>query len=92
MVGWHHWLNGYEFEQTLGDGEGQGSLARYSPWGCKELDMIQQLNKTPPLTFGHFFPKFGELWLNMRTLTPASFNLDSLYFLFIYYVFLLYVE
>ena len=33
MVGWHHWLNGYEFEQTLGDGEGQGSLACCSPWG-----------------------------------------------------------
>ena len=36
MVGWHHWLNGHEFEQTLGDGEGQGNLACCSPWGCKE--------------------------------------------------------
>ena len=35
-IGWHHWLNGHEFEQTLGDGEGQGSLVCYSPWGCKE--------------------------------------------------------
>ena len=33
MVGWHHWLNGHEFEQTLGDSEGQGSLACCSPWG-----------------------------------------------------------
>ena len=33
MVGWHHWLNGHEFEQTLGDSEGQGSLACYSLWG-----------------------------------------------------------
>ena len=33
VVGWHHQLNGCEFEQTLGDGEGQGSLAYYSPWG-----------------------------------------------------------
>ena len=33
MVGWHHWLNGHEFVQTLGDGEGQGSLACCSPWG-----------------------------------------------------------
>ena len=33
MVGWHHWLNGHEFEQTLGDGEGQGSLASCSSWG-----------------------------------------------------------
>ena len=38
MVGWHHWLNGHEFEQTLGNGEGQGSLVCCSPWGCKELD------------------------------------------------------
>ena len=33
MVGWHHRLNGHEFEQTLGDGDGQGSLACCSPWG-----------------------------------------------------------
>ena len=39
MAGWHHWLNGYEFEQTLGDSEGQGSLVCCSPQGCKELDM-----------------------------------------------------
>ena len=35
MVGWHHWLNGYEFEQALEDSEGQGSLAWCSPWSCK---------------------------------------------------------
>ena len=38
MVGWHHWLNGHEFEQTSGDSEGQGSLACCSLWGAKELD------------------------------------------------------
>ena len=38
MVGCHHWLNGHEFEQIPGDNEGQGSLACYSPWGCKESD------------------------------------------------------
>ena len=38
MVGWHHWLNVYEFDQTLGDSEGQGSLVCYSPWGQKESD------------------------------------------------------
>ena len=36
MFGWHKWLNGHEFEQTLGHGEGQGSLACCRPWGCKE--------------------------------------------------------
>ena len=35
MVGWHHQLNGHEFEQTPEDREGQGSLVCYSPWGCK---------------------------------------------------------
>ena len=39
MVGWHHLINGYGFEQTLGDSEGQGSLACCSPWGHKELNM-----------------------------------------------------
>ena len=38
IVGWHHRLNGHEFEQTPGDSEGQESLASYSPWGRKELD------------------------------------------------------
>ena len=35
LVGWHHWLNGHEFEKAVGDGRGQGSLAYCSPWGCK---------------------------------------------------------
>ena len=38
IVGWHHWLNGHEFEQTLGDSEGQGSLTCCSSRACKELD------------------------------------------------------
>ena len=41
MVGWHHRFNGHEFEQTLGDSEGQGSLVCCSPWGHKELDMTK---------------------------------------------------
>ena len=35
MAGWHHRLNGHEFEQTLGDGEGWGSLVCSSPWSCR---------------------------------------------------------
>ena len=46
MVGWHHWFNGHEFEQTLGDSEGKGSLACCSPWGRKESDTTEQLNWT----------------------------------------------
>ena len=44
MVGWHHQLNGNEFEQALGDDEGQGSLASCSPWSHKEPDMTERLN------------------------------------------------
>ena len=45
-VGCHHWLEGREFEQLLGDSEGQGSLACYSPWGHKESDTTEWLNKS----------------------------------------------
>ena len=46
MVGWHHWLNGHEFEQTQGNSEEQENLACYSPRGHKELDMTERLNWT----------------------------------------------
>ena len=50
MVGWHHQLDGHEFEQTPGDNEGHGSLACCSPWGCRirqdlEAGQQQQLNE-----------------------------------------------
>ena len=44
MVGWYHQLNGHEFAQTQGDGEGQGRLVCCSPWGWKELDRTESLN------------------------------------------------
>ena len=44
MVGWHHWLNGHEFEQTLEVGDGQGGLACCSPRGHRELDITEWLN------------------------------------------------
>ena len=53
MVGWHHWLNGHEFEQTPGDCEGQGSLVCWSPWGHKESDTTERLNWTKLM---HSFP------------------------------------
>ena len=43
LVGWHHQVSGHDFEQTLGDSEGQRSLTCCSPWGCKESDKTQQL-------------------------------------------------
>ena len=44
IVGWHHWLDRHEFKQAAGVGGGQGSLACYSPWGCKKLDTTEWLN------------------------------------------------
>ena len=44
LVEWHHWLNGHEFEQAPGVGDGQGSLVYCSQWGLKELDMTERLN------------------------------------------------
>ena len=44
MVGWHHKLNGHEFEEALEVGDGQGSLVCCSPWGCNKSDMTEQLN------------------------------------------------
>ena len=44
MVGWHHQLNGHEFEQALGVGDGHGGLACCSPWSCKESDTTERLN------------------------------------------------
>ena len=44
MVECHHLLDGHEFQQALGVGDGQASLVCCSPWGCKELDMTERLN------------------------------------------------
>ena len=46
MVGWHHQLDGHEFEQALGVSDGQGDLACCDSWGCKELDTTERLNGT----------------------------------------------
>ena len=66
MAGWHHRLDGHEFEQALGDGERQGSLACCRPWGHKELDMTERLNwaelTATPAVFincSSLYPTFG---------------------------------
>ena len=51
MVGWHHRLNGHELGWTLGENEGQGGLACYSPWGCKKSDTTEQLNNNKGSTW-----------------------------------------
>ena len=61
MVGWHHQLNGHEFEQAPGDGEGQGSLVSCSPRGCRESDTSVQLNNSNSLC------RREEKWLILST-------------------------
>ena len=61
MVGWHHWLNGPEFEQVLGVGDGQGNLVCLSPWGCRESDMTEWLNWTDCRFFAWSLSFFNEL-------------------------------
>ena len=68
MVGWHHQLNGHEFEQAPGDDEGQGSLVCCSPWGLKESATTERLNKNL-LTF------YPLIFLSAQT-----FHLGSLSF------------
>ena len=70
-AGWHHWLNGHEFEWTLGDGDGQGGLVCCDSWGHKELDTTERLNWTElnwkkeiKLFYLKFFRK------QMKSLTP----------------------
>ena len=66
MAGWHHRLDGREFEWTLGDGDGQGGLACCNSWGHKESDTTEWLNWTDGVTsFGH-----TDLWLS--TFIPCS--------------------
>ena len=79
-VGWHHRLSGYEFEQTLGDSEGQGSLICCRPWGHKELDMAEQLKDNSiyqNLLARHYFelrhhfaPKL--LWHNLTKIKSSG--------------------
>ena len=61
MVGWDHWLGGHEFESALGVGDGQGSLAWYSLWGCKDSDTIEWLKWAEPSTcvFGKLYEKIS---------------------------------
>ena len=70
MVGWYHWLNGSEFEQAPGDGEGQGSQACCNPWGCKESDTTEWLNNKM-LALACFF------WLTQMNSIQLYSNTDN---------------
>ena len=81
VVGWHHWLNGHEFEQTLGDGEGQGNLACCGPWGHRvghdwateqqdetpeSWELADSLSASLSLSFCHVTTQGGCLCLQLR--------------------------
>ena len=68
MVGWHHWVDGYEFEQALGVRDGQGNLACCSPWGCKESDTTKRLNNND---YEHELPLVGGLSCKHLSHPPA---------------------
>ena len=85
VAGWHHWLDGHEFEQALGVGDGQGSLACCSPWCCKELNMTEWLNWTK---FGSNDTKkytgltkiFSfQLWFSLRLKSFFNHNVDKIW-------------
>ena len=82
MVGWHHQLDGHVFEWAPGVGEGQGSLACWSPWGHKELDMTEWLNWTE-LKIEHF--KWQGSYIAGSTSTGNCFS-QSLPFLFQWHI------
>ena len=76
MVGWHHQLYGHQFEQDLGVGDGQGSLAFCSPWGRKESDTTEQLNRTELTAAGQTplsmeFPR-QEYWSGLPFPPPGD--------------------
>ena len=72
MVGWHHQLNGHEFEQALGVGDGQGSLVCSGPWGCKESDTTEQLNWTI-----NYQSKYILMSLKIKLFTSYVINLKN---------------
>ena len=87
MVEWHHWLNGHEFEQTLGDSEGQGSLVCCSPWGRKESTRLSDwttyihplLPSLPSLALSHLSRSSQSTRLGSLCYTATSHQLSILH-------------
>ena len=76
MAGWHHWFNGHEFGQTLGDGKGQKSLTCCSPWGCKEWDTTWWL-KNSNLRQSPYFKVIWLISLNVSANGSVVKNLPA---------------
>ena len=79
MVEWHHQLDGHEFEQSLGVGYGQGSLACCSPWGHKELEMTVQLNWTEMIQSAlEIFPIAFIAAINLLHMRGQNYGVEGL--------------
>ena len=77
IVGWHHWLNGHEFEQALGVGDGQGSLVCCCPWGRKESDTNEQQNWSDRVLCAKLFQPCPTFCVPMDYSLPA-FSVDRI--------------
>ena len=73
MVGWHHRLYGHEFEQAMGDGEGQGSQVCCSSQCCKKLDMTEQLNNNSNMSIELVMPSYNIILCHPLLLLPSIF-------------------
>ena len=87
VVGWHHWLNGHECEQTPGTSEGQRRLVCWSPWGCKESDMTEHLDNSNNSALSTWFLwerldfcacHLSQIYPLVSTLVTAVWCLDAL--------------
>ena len=72
MLGWRHRRNGHEFEQTPGDGEGQGSLVCYNPWGYEESDTTWRLNNN------NYNARENKMWPDLFSDAPNIENFGEL--------------
>ena len=77
MVGWHHRLDGHEFEQVPGVGDGQGSLECCSPWGCKESGTTEQLNNNSLMLSIILYQGVSSMWGGIFVLLSAEFPLPK---------------
>ena len=77
MVGWHHQLNGHKFEQTPGEGEGQGSLVCCSPWGPKSRTQLSDSTTTTMCLYSNFF-RTAEILPKTSSLRKEVFHVPEL--------------
>ena len=77
MVGWHHWLDGHEFELTPGVGDGQGDLACCSPWGRKELERLSNWTEQMLVPIECQFCLFFHIFTNLSILNECNLMLPG---------------